>query len=76
MLLSTVYPKPPLVSWIAWLKRVCGINLSVDPNCGGKLRVIGEVTDPCETAAYCTNTSHICFGDRLNEGGRPRYSFC
>ncbi len=34
------------MTWMARLNRVCGIDLSVCPKCGGKLRVIGEVTDP------------------------------
>ena len=34
------------MTWMARLKRVFDIDLSVCPNCGGKLRVIGEVTDP------------------------------
>ena len=34
------------MTWMARLNRVFGIDLSVCPKCGGKLRVIGEVTDP------------------------------
>ena len=34
------------MTWMARLIRVFGIDLSVCPKCGGKLRVIGEVTDP------------------------------
>ena len=40
--------EPPTVpmTWMARLKRVFGIELSTCPKCGGKLRVIGEVTEP------------------------------
>ena len=34
------------MTWMARLNRVFGIDLSMCPKCGGKLRVIGEVTDP------------------------------
>ena len=34
------------MTWRARLKRVFEIDLSVCPRCGGKLRVIGEVTEP------------------------------
>ena len=34
------------MTWMARLKRVFGIELSTCPKCGGKLRVIGEVTEP------------------------------
>ncbi len=34
------------MTWMARLNRVFGIDLSVCPKCGGKLRVIGEVTEP------------------------------
>ncbi len=34
------------MTWMARLNRVFGLDLSVCPKCGGKLRVIGEVTDP------------------------------
>ena len=34
------------MTWMARLNRVFGIDLTVCPKCGGKLRVIGEVTDP------------------------------
>ena len=34
------------MTWMARLKRVFDIELSVCPRCGGKLRVIGQVTEP------------------------------
>jgi hypothetical protein len=34
------------MTWMARLKRVFDIDISVCPNCGGQLRVIGEVTEP------------------------------
>ena len=42
---TSVAPTAPM-TWMARLNRVFGIDLSVCPKCGGKLRVIGEVTDP------------------------------
>ena len=42
---TSVAPAAPM-TWMARLNRVFGIDLSVCPKCGGKLRVIGEVTDP------------------------------
>jgi hypothetical protein len=38
-------PKAPL-SWAERLKRVFGIDITVYPLCGGRLRVIGDVTEP------------------------------
>ena len=38
-------PTAPL-SWMERLKRVFAIDLSVCPKCGGRLRVIADVTDP------------------------------
>ena len=34
------------MTWMARLKRVFGIDLSLCPRCGGTLRVIGAVTEP------------------------------
>jgi hypothetical protein len=33
-------------SWAERLKRVFGIEITVCPHCGGRLRVIADVTDP------------------------------
>jgi hypothetical protein len=33
-------------NWTAWLKRVLDIDFSQYPNCGARLRVIDEVTEP------------------------------
>ncbi len=38
-------PKAPL-TWAERLRRVFGIEITVCPHCGGRLRVIGDVTDP------------------------------
>lgn len=38
-------PSTPL-SWAERLRRVFGIEITVCPHCGGKLRVIADVTDP------------------------------
>ena len=38
-------PTAPL-TWMQRLKRVFAIDLSVCPKCGGRLRVIADVTDP------------------------------
>ena len=38
-------PTAPM-TWMARLNRVFGIDLRAGSKCGGKLRVIGEVTDP------------------------------
>jgi len=38
-------PKAPL-TWAERLKRVFGIEITVCPHCGGRLRVIADVTDP------------------------------
>ncbi|MBI1191420.1 MAG: hypothetical protein GC200_12165 [Tepidisphaera sp.] len=38
-------PKAPL-TWAVRLKRVFGIDITVCPHCGGRLRVIADVTDP------------------------------
>ncbi len=43
---NTAEPPCAPMTWMARLNRVFGIDLSVCPKCGGKLRVIGEVTDP------------------------------
>ena len=42
---TSVAPTAPM-TWMARLNRVFGIDLSVCQKCGGKLRVIGEVTEP------------------------------
>jgi hypothetical protein len=42
---TSVAPTAPM-TWMARLKRVFDIDISVCPNCGGQLRVIGEVTEP------------------------------
>ena len=42
---TSVAPTAPM-TWMARLNRVFGIDLSVCPKFGGKLRVIGEVTEP------------------------------
>jgi uncharacterized protein with PIN domain len=34
------------MSWIERLKRVFAIDLSICPDCGGRLRVIADVTRP------------------------------
>jgi hypothetical protein len=39
-------PSSAPMTWMARLKRVFGIDISHCPRCGGKLRVIGEVTQP------------------------------
>ena len=38
-------PKAPL-TWVERLRRVFRIEITVRPHCGGRLRVIGDVTDP------------------------------
>lgn len=38
-------PKAPL-TWAERLRRVFGIEITVCPHCGGRLRVIADVTDP------------------------------
>ena len=38
-------PKAPL-TWAERLRRVLGIEITVCPHCGGRLRVIADVTDP------------------------------
>jgi transposase len=42
---TSVAPTAPM-TWMARLKRVFDIDIRVCPNCGGQLRVIGEVTEP------------------------------
>jgi hypothetical protein len=43
---NTIEPPCAPMTWMARLKGVSDIDISVCPNCGGQLRVIGEVTDP------------------------------
>ena len=43
---NTTEPSCAPMTWLARLKRVFNIDISVCPNCGGRLRVIGEVTEP------------------------------
>ncbi len=43
---NTTEPPCTPMTWMARLKRVFDIDISVCPNCGGQLRVIGEVTEP------------------------------
>ncbi|TDJ21024.1 MAG: hypothetical protein E2O65_00820 [Gammaproteobacteria bacterium] len=43
---NTTEPPCAPMTWMARLKRVFDIDISVCPNCGGQLRVIGEVTEP------------------------------
>ena len=38
-------PRAPL-SWAERLRRVFHVDISTCPQCGGQLRVIGDVTDP------------------------------
>jgi len=42
---TSAEPTAPM-SWMARLNRVFGIDVAACPRCGGKIRVIGEVTDP------------------------------
>jgi Putative transposase len=43
---GTSEPPTAPMTWMARLKRVFGIDISICPRCGGQLRVIGDVTDP------------------------------
>ncbi len=55
------------MTWMARLKRVFDIDISVCPNCGGQLRVIGEVTDPKTIARIL---AHVKARERHERGPR------
>ena len=51
------------MNWMARLKRVFDIDLSQCPNCGARLRVIGEVTDPNVIARILEHVQARGLGD-------------
>ncbi len=55
------------MTWMARLKRVFDIDISVCPKCGGKLRVIGEVTEP---KAIARILEHVKQRERHERGPR------
>ena len=63
---TSVAPTAPM-TWMARLNRVFGIDLSVCPKCGGKLRVIGEVTEP---KAIARILEHVKQRERHEPGPR------
>ena len=34
------------MTWMQWLRRVYDIDVSVGPECGGRLKVLAVLTDP------------------------------
>jgi uncharacterized protein YbaR (Trm112 family) len=55
------------MTWMARLKRVFDIDISVCPNCRGPLRVIGEVTEPKTIARIL---EHVKARERHERGPR------
>ena len=51
-------PKAPL-TWAEVLRRVFGVEITVSPHCGGKLRVIADVTDPDVIARVLEHVSRV-----------------
>ena len=56
-----------LVSWMARLKRVFNLDISVCPKCGGKVRVIATVTEPNAIAQILVHLHR-----RDHDTGEPR----
>ncbi len=63
---TSVAPTAPM-AWMARLKRVFDIDISLCPNCGGQLRVIGEVTEPKTIARIL---EHVKARERHERGPR------
>ncbi len=55
-------PRAPM-NWMARLKRVFDIELNQRPNCGARLRVIGELTDPNVIARILAHVQALGPGD-------------
>ena len=55
------------MSWMARLKRVFNLDISVCPKCGGKVRVIATVTEPNAIAQILDHLHR-----RDHEAGEPR----
>ena len=64
---NTREPPTAPMTWMARLTRAFGIELSTCPKCGGKLRVIGEVTQPDTIARIL---KHVHARQRRDRGPR------
>lgn len=64
------------MSWMERLRRVFAIDLSICPDCGGRLRVIADVTRPDilqrilngRRTGRCTTTGALSLLDLLAQG--------
>ena len=43
---GALYAAPPRVDWASFLRRSFEVDVLACPSCGGRLRVLGEVTEP------------------------------
>jgi hypothetical protein len=43
---GTIYAASPRVDWVSLLRRSFEVDVLACASCGGRLRILGEVTDP------------------------------
>ena len=54
--MTMILPIAPLI-WAQRLKRVFELDITLCPHCGGRLRVIADVTEPSSARSSTTSTN-------------------